>query len=285
VSLALTAKEGSNRLFSDVRTFDVGRPLPEIVRGLNDYQPHSLGGYAAALKVLAEAQERGDLHIRPDHLSNGGEPLLPTVKAYVERVFKAPIVNVYASSEHLIMGLTLPRTSGLHLLEDDLIFELHEDQTCVTNLFNETMPLIRYRMDDVLQPEVNEAPRYPFTRVKEVVGRYEDALVFTNRHGRDDFIHPIVIVELIVPGLDAWQVVLVDKTTFRFRARYEARVTVEQRAGVRERIRTTLDAILAAKEMDNVRFDIEDVETLAADPRSGKFRMVVRHTGSTAAAM
>ena len=136
-SLMVTAIEGSNKLFFDVRTFDVGRPMPGIVAELNEFQPHALSGYGAVLKVLAEAQERGELRIKPTSVGNGGEPLLPDVRTLLERVFKgAPVSNAYASSEHLYMGLTLPGSDGMHLMEDDLMFELHEDHSCVTNLFN-----------------------------------------------------------------------------------------------------------------------------------------------------
>jgi phenylacetate-CoA ligase len=279
-SLMLTGNHGTNNLFFDVRTFDVGQPMPQIIDKLNEFQPHTLSGYATVLKVLAEAQERGELRIKPAHVGNGGEPLLPEVKAYLERVFQTPVRNAYASSEHLYMGMTLPGSDGMHLLEDDLIFELKVDHTCVTNLFNDVMPLIRYRMDDVLVPDLNGPSIYPFTKVKEVVGRREDALLFTNRHGREDFIHPIVIVELIVSGLNAWQIVLESKTSFRFRARLNAGQTAQERQATCARIRHQMNAILAEKEMNTVRFEIEQVESLAIDPHSGKFRLVVRESES-----
>ncbi len=275
-SLMLTGNHGTNNLFYDVRTFDVGRPMPEIIAELNKFQPHALSGYGTVLKVLAEAQECGELHIKPTHVGNGGEPLLLETKACLERVFQVPVMNAYASSEHLYMGMTLPGSEGMHLLEDDLIFELKSDHTCVTNLFNETMPLIRYRMDDVLVPDLNGSNNYPFTKVKEVVGRNENALLFTNRHGREDFIHPIVIVELIVSGLNAWQIVLESKTSFRFRARLNAGQSAQERQATCERIRDKMNAILAEKEMSNVRFEIEQMETLEIDPKTGKFRLVVR---------
>ena len=278
--LMLTGNQGSNRLFYDVRAYDIGQPLPAIIEGLNQFQPHMLSGYATMLQALAGAQERGELRIRPRHLGNGGEPLPPDVKTYLERVFKVPVLNAYASSEHLYMGLTLPGSEGLHLMEDDLIFETRPDHTCVTNLFNHTMPLIRYRMDDVLVPDSNGKSSYPFTRVKEVVGRMEDALVFTNRHGRDDFIHPIVIVELIIKGLRAWQIVLVNRISFRFRAQFENSLSPEEIQATHVRIRQQLNRILAEKEMDQVEFSIEPVESLAVDPHSGKFRLVVRRPES-----
>jgi phenylacetate-coenzyme A ligase PaaK-like adenylate-forming protein len=278
-SLMLTGNHGSNSLFFDVRTYDVGRPMPEIIAELNEFQPHTLSGYAAVLKVLAEAQERGDLRIKPTQIGNGGEPLLPEVKACLSRVFGAQVHNGYASSEHLHMAITMPGTEGMHLLEDDLIFELHDDHTCVTNLFNDTMPLIRYRMDDVLVPDTGSRNPYPFTKVKEIVGRYEDALVFTNSSGRDDFIHPIVIVELIISGLDGWQIVLQSKTSFRFRARYGAGLDERQRQETRARIHEKLDALLAEKDMSHVRYEVEEVDELEIDPHSGKFRLVIKEPG------
>lgn len=275
-SLMLTGNHGTNALLFDVRTFDVGQPMPQIIEELNRFQPQVLTGYAAVLKVLGEAQERGDLRIKPVQVGNGGEPLLPETKSYLERVFRVPVMNAYASSEHLYMGMTLPGADGMHLLEDDLIFELGADHTCVTNLFNDAMPLIRYRMDDVLVPESAGRSPYPFTRVREIVGRSEDALVFTNEHGQIDFIHPIVIVELVVQGLDAWQIVLESRTSFRFRARLEGGLTAPEREETLQRIRDRMAAILAEKEMRNVRFQIDEAESLAIDPRSGKFRLVVR---------
>ena len=275
-SLMLTGNHGSNNLFYDVRTFDVGQPMPQMIEGLNQFQPQTLSGYATVLKVLAEAQERGELRIKPTQVGSGGEPLQPEVKAYIERIFKVPMLNGYASSEHLHMAMTLPGANGMFLLEDDLIFEIQPDHTCVTNLFNDTLPLIRYRMDDVLVPEPNGSSRYPFTQIKDIVGRQEDSLVFTNEHGQEDFIHPIVIVELIVSGLNGWQIVLESKTSFRFRARFDAALSTQECEATRERVRERLTAILAEKEMSNVRFEIEQVESLEIDPHSGKFRLVVR---------
>ena len=263
-------------IWDDVRTFDVGQPMSLIVDQLNIFQPQVLTGYATVLRALGEAQERGELIIRPTQLGNGGEPLTPDVKAYLERIFRVPVMNAYASSEHLYMGMTLPGVDGMHLMEDDLIFELGTDHTCVTNLFNDVMPLIRYRMDDVLVPDNSGHSHYPFTRIKEVVGRHESPLVFTNQHGRDEFIHPIVIVELVVNGLKAWQIVLESKTSFRFRARFDENLTVHERQAAHECLHQKLIAILEEKEMLNVRFEIEPVKSMELDPVSGKFRLVMR---------
>jgi phenylacetate-coenzyme A ligase PaaK-like adenylate-forming protein len=280
-SLMLTGNAGSNRFFYNVRTFDVGRPLPSIIKELNAFQPRNLSGYATMLKQLAEAQERGELRIRPEHVGNGGEPLLPDVKAYLERVFGVPVMNAYASSEHLYMGLTFPGSDRMHLLEDDLIFELHSDHTCVTNLFNDVMPLIRYRMDDVLVPVKESDNPLPFTQVKALVGRQEHALTFVNEHGQSDFIHPIVIVELMIPGLNAWQVVLTSPTSFVVRAVLAGSLTREEQQLTLERTQQKFRALLDEKEMSNVVFEIEERQALEVDPRSGKFLLVLNEREPT----
>lgn len=274
-SLMLTGNHGTNAALFNVRTYDVSQPMPQLIDALNAFQPQVLTGYAAVLKELAEAQRNGTLRIRPIQIGNGGEPLPPETKSLLQSVFKAPVLNAYASSEHLYMGMTYPDREDMYLMEDELIFELQPDHTCVTNLFNHTLPLIRYRMDDVLVPATGAGSPFPYQRVREVVGRTEDALVFTNRHGQPDFIHPIVLVELAVPGLDAWQVVVEGDASFRFRARLDPGLPPPERDLCRHQLHTRLAALLEEKEMSQVRFRIEEVDTLAIDPHTGKFRLVL----------
>jgi phenylacetate-coenzyme A ligase PaaK-like adenylate-forming protein len=281
VSLMLAGNHGANRVFHNVRTYDVSQPLADIIEGLNRFQPHRLAGYGSVIHMLAEAQQRGTLHIRPRHIGNGGEMLPGQSKQYIESVFDAKMQNVYASSEHLYMGMNLDGDDGLHLLEDDLIYELHDDHVCVTNLFNRTLPLIRYRMDDVLVPNeaasvaVGRRRAWPYRRVRNIVGRRENALTLANRRGEDDFIHGNIIVEFYVPGLAAWQAVALDKTSFLFRVRYQAGLTAEQKQRAERAIHQRWRALLAEKHLDNVQFRVEEVPTLGPDPRTGKFRLVV----------
>jgi len=274
-SLLVTGNYGINRLFFNVRTYDVSQPIEQIVTELNEFQPQGLTGYASILEQLAEAQREGTLRIRPRLLVSGAEPLRPHCRETLQQTFGVPVINAYASSEHLFMAMTLPGSDGMYLLEDDLIFELHDDCTYVTNLFNDTLPLIRYRMDDVLIPEADPSGRYPFTKVRDLVGRTEDSAVFMNRDGVEDFVHPSLIAELWVPGLKSWQIQLVDPSTFVFRARFDEGRSRDEIQSICREIRHKLRAILAEKQMDNVDFQIEEVERLTIDP-SGKTRMILK---------
>ena len=275
-SLLLTGNYKTNRLFFDVQAHDVSQPMDQIVAALNQLQPHVLTGYASVLERLAEPQEEGTLRIAPRLVVSGAEPLRPRCRSILQDAFRAPVVNAYASSEHLFMAFTLPGSDGMHLLEDDLIFELHDDFTCVTNLLNRTLPLIRYRMDDVLIPESDPLGRYPFTKIRDLVGRSEDSLVFINREGEKDFIHPSLIGELVVPGLKSWQIQLIDGTSFAFNARFEAGRNPREKQVIRGQIRERLRAMLAEKRMDNVDFQIAEVDRLKLDLVSGKTRMILQ---------
>ena len=166
----------------------------------------------------------------------------------------------------------------MQLLEDDLIFELSDDHTVVTNLFNRTLPLIRYRMNDVLIPRrFSGTP--PFTRVENIVGRDEHTPVFTDRQGGQDFISPHIINEFLVEHLRRFQMQLIDETSFVFRVVLEPGLAPDRHRQTVRRIRDRLREILAAKALDHVGFEIEEVEDLPVDPRTGKFRLIVPASG------
>ncbi|MHC4667672.1 MAG: phenylacetate--CoA ligase family protein [Planctomycetota bacterium] len=274
VSLATAPATRLTPLAYRSRAFDINQPVLDLVAGLNAYAPRVVVAYARALRVLAEAQERGELRIAPRVLISGGEILLERDRAFVERVFKVPVRNTYATSEHLYMGFDLPFDRGMYLLEDDLIFELREDGVCVTNLFNHTQPLIRHRLDDILTPAPARGPRNgPYRVVEEIVGRNDFMPVFLNEDGQEDFIHPIVLVEFYAPHLEKFQMRLLDRGAFVFRAVLEQGLEPRRRSAVLRDIADRLRGLLRAKRMGNVRFEVQPVE--AIEDGAAKFRLVV----------
>ncbi len=280
-SLALTGTRPVNRLFFNCRAYDVNRPISEVVQELNAFQPRVLTGYGAALYVLALEQIAGRLQIRPDRIVNSGEPMLSGSRPFIEQAFQAPISNVYACSEHLFMGASRDQQSGLMLFEDDLIYELFDHHACVTNLFNRTMPLIRYRMDDALHAQAADATTSgsrgasPFTVVRDVVGRCERPIVLRNELGEDDFIHPLVMTELVARHLLAFQLRILDHTSFVLRAKLEPNLTAVQREACYHDMHQYLMRVLKSKRMDrSVRYQIEEVDGFQVDHKSGKFRLI-----------
>ncbi|MGE5195051.1 MAG: phenylacetate--CoA ligase family protein [Deltaproteobacteria bacterium] len=283
-TVAMTGTRGINRLFYNCRMFDISRRLTDIVAGLNAFQPHLLSGYAAALNLIAREQAEGRLGLAPRRIVNSGEPLPAELRRFLERTFQAPVSNLYSATETLFLGAAENDRDGMCLFEDDLIFEFFDDHTCVTNLFNRTTPLIRYRLNDALVlQEGAAAGKGPFRRVKEIVGRSERLLIFRNNHGEREFVHPLLILALDIPNVPFFQLRLLSESEFVFRVDLRGGLSAAQRRKTVENTRAQLTRILAAKRLEqSVSFRIEVVPSFEFERRRGKFRVIEFAEGALA---
>src|SRR6204780_3957979 len=144
---------GIQRLFVDARSFEVNTPLPAVVAGLNQFKPDALWGYTTALKMLGDEQRAGRLNVRPTAVVASGETVTKADMQFLCSAFHgARALSMYACTEHLMLGISDRDGEAMTLTDDNLIFEFYEDHSVITNLFNHTLPLIRYRMSDILRP-------------------------------------------------------------------------------------------------------------------------------------
>ncbi len=276
VTMVSNSMRSESKLIFKTKTFEINLTIHHIVDQLNAFQPDIIIGYATALKILAEKQVEGILNVTPSIVESCGEPIIPTDKEFIEKTFNSQLLNVYASTEFLYMGISKLEYGGMYLLENDLIFELRDDHTCVTNLFNYTMPLIRYRMDDILIPVPDNERILPFTKINELIGRREYTMVLTNKYGNDDIISPQTIYQFFIKYLKRFQIQQNDKQSFIFKAVLNQGLSESQKNHVIKDIRSKIELVLSAKDMENVVFDIEEADDLPVDPRTGKFRLVVK---------
>ncbi len=263
-------------LYKDVLLLDINSPFDEIIKKLNFYKPTILSGYGFALRQLAQAQKSGRLKISPKLLQSGGEPLREDDKEYIKNIFNKPIINIYASSEHLYMGIGKDEYEGMYLMEDKLIFELHENYSLVTNLYNYTLPLIRYRMNDYLVPIKDSTHNMPFTKIKNIVGRNETVPFFINDEGMEDFISPHILGEFYVKDLSQFQIQITGKKSFIFKAHLEDKLSLMQKKKVVSKIHIELGKILNEKKMSKVSFKIKLVDQFVVNPKTGKFSLILK---------
>jgi phenylacetate-coenzyme A ligase PaaK-like adenylate-forming protein len=172
------------------------------------------------------------------------------------------------------MGASLPGGDRIVLNDHDLVFEFFPDHTLITNLFNYTLPLIRYRMADVLRP-VPSGEHSPYLVIESLVGRNELQPVFKNRDGVEDFVSPHTINEIFVAGVTRFQLELTGDATFRFMICLDAALDNAQRTAAAEAVAARLREILARKRMDNVRFEVVPTDDLPVNPRTRKFQLIV----------
>ncbi|HEV3365784.1 MAG TPA: hypothetical protein VG795_16915 [Acidimicrobiia bacterium] len=175
-------------------------PIDEIVAGLNEKNPDILFAYPSALLPLADRARSGELRIRPRRILVGAEPLLPEIRAAAEETWAVPVINVYGSSEAGPMGIACGEGPGLHLAEDLCIIEPvdadgrpvapgeRSAKVYMTNLFNHTLPLIRYEITDEVTALSQSCPCGSAHRlIADPQGRLDDVF----RYGAL-VVHPLV---------------------------------------------------------------------------------------------
>lgn len=264
---------GVRRLFNKTLILDIKKPLANQIKTLNDYQPDILSGYFTGLILLAEQQEKGNLNINPETIINVGESVNPNNKKYIEKIFQSPVVNLYGTAECCYLGVGKNEYGGIVLFDDFALIEIKENHYLLTNLYNKTQPIIRYRINDYLNIKKDVKNFLPFTVVDEIVGRAELVVWFKNKDGIKDFIHPIVFVEFYVKGLDKFQILIKDAKSFDFLAV----INDNKKEEVIDKIKKKLDKILSLKNFTDVCYSVKVVDDISIDNKIGKFKLIVKN--------
>ncbi|MFA5294497.1 MAG: phenylacetate--CoA ligase family protein [Methanoregulaceae archaeon] len=184
--------------------------IERYINTINEYKPEFIRGYAGSLYEICSYAEKNDLSIySPKIIESAAETLNDEMRDQIERIFGTKLYNFYGSRE--VSNLAGECKKGLmhpfmfwnyqELLDqhNQHIKEGENGKVIVTNLFNYSMPLIRYEIGDtaILGPEQcscgNVLPTY-----KKVTGRITDH--FRLKDGTtipaEFFIHLIGVVYL-----------------------------------------------------------------------------------------
>lgn len=192
--LSVQAAQGFSNGFVRLLEIPVSAPFREIIARLEETQPLTLSGYPSVLAELARASLEGSLSIRPRRVVTSAEPLLQEQRATMEQAWGITVANVWAASEGGPLAVGCFQEAGMHLTEDQIIFEpLSEDGTAcppgqpadkvlITNIFNHALPLIRYELEDRITL-IDRPCRCGSTlrRIADIQGRFDE--LFDYGHG------------------------------------------------------------------------------------------------------
>jgi phenylacetate-CoA ligase len=268
-------QRGVARLLVNAQAFEVNTPLPSVISGLNAFQPDVIFGYTTALKILAEEQRAARLRIRPMAIMATGEMVTKADMSFLSEAFGgATASSIYACTEHMMMGVSNPDGETMTLTDENLIFEIFEDHTLITNLCNYTMPLIRYRMSDILR--VVSEPDARHIVINNLVGRMEQMPTFVNSAGAKDFISPHTINEVFVQGVTRFQMQITGPTSFRFPICVDATLNDAARSAAAAGVTARLREILLQKGLGNVTFEVPIVAEIPLNERTRKFQLIVQ---------
>jgi len=265
-----------------MRVFPVLDPLPEIVKGLNEFQPAMLNGYASAIALLAQEQEAGRLDIHPVLTMTSSETLSMEERERVARAFGGLVRDNYGCSEFVSAAYGCAH-GWLHVHADWVILEpVDEDfqpvpagetskTVLLTNLSNRVQPVLRYNLGDRITVRPDPCPcGSPFPAIR-VEGRTDEILRFRAEDGSLVPILPLALWSVMkeTPGLHRFQAIQTGERQLTIRM--EAEAGTEQAVWAELLIR--VGAFLARQRLFGLDLAL-DAEPPRRDPRSGKYRHV-----------
>ncbi len=197
------------------------QPLADIVRALNAWQPEIFVAYASMIRILAEEQLAGRLHIKPRRVWASSEVLTDETRRRSEAAWGQRPFNQYAATEVGGLAGECEGCRSMHLYEDLVIIEVVDEhnrpvppgvygsKVLITSLFGRTQPLIRYELNDSLRLATEPCScRQPFARLDSIQGRVEDVITLPAKAGGHIAIQPLVFNRLLdfVPA-SGWQII------------------------------------------------------------------------------
>jgi len=248
----------------------------QTVRQLSEFQPHRLSGYSSSVAQLAELALKGRLQIHPQRVFVVGDKLTQSLETQIREAWSVPIYVLYAASESKYIAIKTPECDEMMVMDDLNIVEVldekdqavsagKEGRVVLTNLYNYTLPMLRYELGDYVV-KGTELRDGPFSTLRDIRGRVNDALPIVLSSGLHDSIHPIVLTTLFVPTIEKFQ--FVSETPEHVRIDYVAPRNID--GAVREEFQKMLDAKDAAR----TTVDVRNVPAIANDPKTGKLRLV-----------
>lgn len=162
--------------------------MDEYIKTINSYQPELIRGYSGSLYELAKHAKNRNIDIySPPVLVGSAESLNTQMRNLIEEVFRTKIHDFYGSRE--INNLAGECKEGMmHILPANIIEIVDENnnpvspgqtgKVIVTNLFNYSMPLIRYQIGDMatLGPLECECGN-PLPTLEKIDGRLFESFV------------------------------------------------------------------------------------------------------------
>jgi phenylacetate-CoA ligase len=131
--------------------------LAAYVKLLRKYRPRHMVAYAqAAVMFAGYCKEIGADDIQFDSIITTAEVLLPEQRTVLEEIFGGKVFNRYGCREVSVIASECEHHTGMHVNADALLVEIEPvaglpggmGRVVVTDLFNRSMPLIRYEIGD-----------------------------------------------------------------------------------------------------------------------------------------
>jgi len=258
------------------RPFSASARFEDLLAGVNEFHPQVVRGYGTHLGAFFRwVWETGQRIDKPRAITYGADTMPKADRQIIERELGIPVLSSYQAVEALRIGFQCEARSGFHISVDQVAVRVidpegrdvapgQRGELVITNLTNYAMPVIHYRLGDLVTLGTGPCPcGRTFPLISDIDGRLDDLIA---RPG-GTWIHALAVLAGLqaVPGVRQVQVIQEDLEDFRLRV-------VWARASGQDPVR--LRSCMAAVLGDSAHVRVEPVEVLEQEP-SGKVKTVI----------
>lgn len=200
----------------DWETISIFNSVESIIESLKYLNADVIRTYPSMLLLLSnEIVKQNIVGINPRLIITGGETLTDNSRIEISGVFNSDLRRVYGAEEFGHFAFECNQHSGLHIISDAVIAEVvkeekkitenAEGEIVLTSLYNYAMPLIRYKLGDIVCISGKKcACGRGFPLITSIEGRADDFLILPS--GKKISPRMINVIEDI-PGVSMYKTV------------------------------------------------------------------------------
>lgn len=144
---------------------------------IRTFAPQAIYAYPSAAESLANLFQSLGKTVAVPKIFTSSETLYDHQRTKIEQTFSGKVVDWYGNAERNV-ALEQNADGWYDELPLYSINEYHDRYTVGTSLINFSLPLIRYRVDDVIRlDQPNRAKPLGYRRIKSIQGRNDDVLL------------------------------------------------------------------------------------------------------------
>ena len=159
-----------NRLFRNKYAIAITQPTKKILDDLHEIKPNCIICYAGILQDIYLSIKSKQIKMQPQYILSTGEYLSKKVHDNIKLIFpECKLYDSYIATESLVIAIRDDPGKDFQLFADTNIMELlgknnipvsakNQGKVTITNLFNFTMPTIRYQFSEYVTSNEITAP-------------------------------------------------------------------------------------------------------------------------------
>ncbi len=163
---------------------------------IEKFKPKFIRGYKSGILEFAELMDKNNLRFKNSKLKVAivtAEVLFENERRYIEKILNCKVANEYGAVEAGLFACECSAGS-MHINEESVyIYTNNKNEAIVTELFNDSIPLINYKNDDLILVSDKYCSCGVTSRIiKEVQGRVSGYIVKPDGSRINQLIIPII---------------------------------------------------------------------------------------------